>query len=147
MRRAKRSPVKAPPSPATEATIDTSSNSEGASGGRMEGSRASIDLPVLGGPTMSRLCPPAAAISSARLALSCPLISARLMVMRWAGNARPEAISAARHPFARLRNPLVGLADDRESRHARRDLHLEIDRAHLDAFKRNRRNALYHLSP
>ena len=108
MRRAKRSPVKAPPSPATEATIDTSSNSEGASGGRMEGSRASIDLPALGGPTMSRLCPPAAAISSARLALSCPLISARLMVMRWAGNARPEAISAARTRSRAYETPLSG---------------------------------------
>ncbi len=47
-------------------------------GGRIEGSRAaSMDLPEPGGPTMSRLCPPAAATSSARLALSWPLMSAR----------------------------------------------------------------------
>jgi hypothetical protein len=61
-----------------DATIDTSSNSAGASGGRIDGKRAaSIDLPAPGGPTMSRLWPPAAATSSARLALSCPLMSAR----------------------------------------------------------------------
>src|SRR5262245_25970098 len=62
--------VSAPPSisPATEAIIETSSSSSGASGGRMVGSRAaSIDLPAPAGPTMSRLWPPAAATSSARL--------------------------------------------------------------------------------
>jgi len=72
--------VSAPPSisPATEAIIDTSSNSAGNNGGRIEGSRAaSIDLPAPGGPTISRLWPPAAATSSARLALSWPLMSAR----------------------------------------------------------------------
>ena len=37
--------------------------------------RASIVLPVPGGPTMSTLWPPAAAISSARLASSCPRTS------------------------------------------------------------------------
>ncbi len=72
--------VSAPPSisPATEAIIDTSNSSVGVSGGRIVGSRAaSIDLPAPGGPTISRLCPPAAATSSARLALSWPLMSAR----------------------------------------------------------------------
>lgn len=65
-------------SPPTEAIIDTSSSSRGDSGGRMEGSRcASIDLPEPGGPTISRLWPPAAATSSARRALSWPLMSAR----------------------------------------------------------------------
>ena len=50
----------------------------GVSGGRMVGSRAaSIALPAPGGPTMSRLWPPAAATSSARLALSWPLMSLR----------------------------------------------------------------------
>lgn len=40
----------------------------------MPGSRAaSIDLPVPGGPTNSRLCEPVAAISSARLACGWPL--------------------------------------------------------------------------
>ena len=44
----------------------------------MVGSRAaSIDLPAPGGPTINRLWPPAAATSSARLALSWPLMSAR----------------------------------------------------------------------
>ncbi len=50
--------VSEPPSisPATEAIIETSSNSSGVSGGRIEGSRAaSIDLPEPGGPTISRL--------------------------------------------------------------------------------------------
>src|SRR3546814_12581203 len=42
--------------------------------GRQE---ASSDLPDPGGPLKSRLCPPAAATSSARLALSCPLFSDR----------------------------------------------------------------------
>ena len=54
----------------------TSSISEGSSGGRIEGSRrASIDLPAPGGPIIRRLCPPAAATSSARLAVSWPLMS------------------------------------------------------------------------
>ena len=58
--------------------METSSSSAGASGGRIDGNRAaSIDLPAPGGPTMSRLWPPAAATSSARLALSWPLMSAR----------------------------------------------------------------------
>ena len=72
--------VSAPPSisPATDAIMETSSSSAGVSGGRMVGSRAaSIDLPAPGGPTMSRLWPPAAATSSARLALSWPLMSLR----------------------------------------------------------------------
>ena len=48
------------------------------SGGRMPGRRAaSIDLPDPGGPTISRWWRPAAAISSARLALSWPLTSRR----------------------------------------------------------------------
>ena len=70
--------MSAPPSisPATEAIIDTSSSSAGVSGGRIVGSRAaSIDLPAPGGPIISRLWPPAAATSSARLALSWPLMS------------------------------------------------------------------------
>ena len=44
----------------------------------MPGSRAaSIDLPLPGGPTISRWCRPAAAISSARFAFSWPFTSAR----------------------------------------------------------------------
>ena len=62
--------VSVPPgnAPATDCTIDTSSASAGSSGGRMPGRHAAIsDLPAPGGPTISRLCDPAAAISSARL--------------------------------------------------------------------------------
>jgi hypothetical protein len=58
--------------------MPSSSASDGSSGGRMPGSRAaSIDLPEPGGPIISMLWPPAAAISSARLALSWPLTSLR----------------------------------------------------------------------
>ena len=65
-------------SPATDATIDTSSASLGCSGGRMPGRHAaSSDLPAPGGPLISRLWPPAAAISSARLATSWPFTCAR----------------------------------------------------------------------
>ena len=57
----------------------------------MPGSRAaSIDLPAPGGPTISRLWPPAAAISSARLAFSWPLTSRR------SGKAGVVAVAAAR---------------------------------------------------
>ena len=62
-----------PPSkvPATEAIIDTSSASAEVRSGRMPGRQAaSSDFPAPGGPTISRLCPPAAAISSARRAVS-----------------------------------------------------------------------------
>ena len=63
---------------ASERTIEASSASSGSSGGSRPGRRAaSIDLPEPGGPIISRLCPPAAAISSTRLALSWPLISLR----------------------------------------------------------------------
>ena len=49
----------------------------------MPGRHAAIsDLPAPGGPTISRLCPPAAAISSARLATSCPLTCARSAIRR-----------------------------------------------------------------
>ena len=65
-------------SPATEAIIETSSSSFGDNGGRIDGRRcASIDLPDPGGPIMIRLCPPAAATSSARFAVSWPFMSAR----------------------------------------------------------------------
>ena len=64
--------------PATEWIRITSSASRGSSGGRIDGSRRpSIVLPVPGGPASSRLCPPAAASSSARRARSWPRTSAR----------------------------------------------------------------------
>ena len=55
-----------------------SSASSKLSSGRIPGSRrASMVLPLPGGPKKSRLWPPAAAISSARLAGSCPTTSER----------------------------------------------------------------------
>ncbi len=69
--------------PATDRIIDSSSASSGVRGGRMPGRRrASMDLPTPGGPTKSRLWPPAAAISSARRAFSCPFTSARSRTTR-----------------------------------------------------------------
>ena len=66
----------------------TSSISDGSSGGRIEGRRrASIDLPAPGGPIISRLWPPAAATSSARLAVSWPLMSFRSGIASSAGSA------------------------------------------------------------
>ena len=64
--------------PATEWMRVTSSASSRVSGGRIAGRRrASIVLPVPGGPASRRLCAPAAAISSARRARSWPRTSAR----------------------------------------------------------------------
>jgi len=75
LRRVRRPPVS---SPATLWIMLTSSTSDGASGGSSPGRRwASIDLPAPGGPIISRLWPPAAVTSSARLAVSWPLMSRR----------------------------------------------------------------------
>ncbi len=76
--------------PATDCTMLTSSASAGESGGKMPGRHAASRLlPDPGGPLMSRLCPPAAAISSARRAVSCPLTCAR------SGPCPPAATSPA----------------------------------------------------
>ena len=65
-------------SPATDQMPETSSASSRLISGRMEGSRlASMDLPAPGEPISSRLWPPAAAISRARLAFSWPITSRR----------------------------------------------------------------------
>ena len=75
-----RSRVRAPRSisPATDHTMEVSSSSCEVSGGNRPGRRwAIIDLPDPGGPMNRMLWPPAAAISSARLALSWPLTSRR----------------------------------------------------------------------
>jgi len=65
-------------SPATLATIETSSASAAVRSGRIPGMHAaSKDFPAPGGPIMIRLCPPAAAISTARFAVSCPFTCAR----------------------------------------------------------------------
>ena len=65
-------------SPAALCIWVISSASSSSGGGRRPGSRrASIVLPTPGGPTIRRLWPPAAAISSARLASSWPRTSSR----------------------------------------------------------------------
>ena len=64
--------------PATLWTVVASSASSRPSGGSRPGSlRASMVLPLPGGPKRSRLWSPAAAISSARLAPACPATSRR----------------------------------------------------------------------
>ena len=64
--------------PATLWIMLTSSASLGGRSGNRPGNRAaSIDLPEPGGPIISRLWPPAAAISTARFAVSMPFTSAR----------------------------------------------------------------------
>jgi hypothetical protein len=64
--------------PASECTAADSSASASVIGGIRPGRRcASIDLPAPGGPLISKLWPPAAATSSARLACAWPLTSAR----------------------------------------------------------------------
>ena len=69
-----------------------------ASGALMGGSRpakrcASMDLPVPGGPDMSRLWPPAAAISSARLAAAWPFTSARSGYWGAAAGVAPASLA------------------------------------------------------
>ena len=103
--------------PATDWIIETSSSSRGASGGRIEGSRcASIDLPAPGGPLISRLWPPAAAISRARFALSWPLMSFR--------SGRP--LSSGRDGGLRPRHHLDALEVVRELDQRARREHLDV---------------------
>ena len=59
---------------------------------------ASIDFPDPGGPIISRLCPPAAAISAARLAFSFPLISRRSAKARREGYV-VEIVERSKRPF------------------------------------------------
>ena len=62
--------------PATDQISVASSASFRVMSGRIDGSRrASMDLPAPGEPMSRILCPPAAAISSARLTFSCPMTS------------------------------------------------------------------------
>jgi hypothetical protein len=51
------------------------------------------------------------------------------------------------HSFTGLGNCLVRQAHDGECRHARRDLHLDVDRPDLDAFECDRGDALDHVRP
>ena len=76
--RSRSRPTPAGSRPHTEWIAVASSASSNVSGGRMPGTRrAIIVLPAPGGPTIRRLWPPAAAISSARRASVCPLTSAK----------------------------------------------------------------------
>ena len=74
-------------------TLVASNASSGLMGGRIDGSeRANSVLSLPGGPLMSRLWPPAAATSSARLAYSWPRTSAR--------STPSTATGAAAAPFS-----------------------------------------------
>jgi hypothetical protein len=60
---------------------------------------------------------------------------------------KPGGDERAAHPLTRLRHRLVGQADDDESRQARRDTDLDVDRAGLDALESDGGNALHHMGP
>ena len=99
----------------------TSSAASGSSGGRIPGSRrASIVLPIPGGPARSRLWPPAAAISSTRLARSWPRTSPR------------SGTSAGATGRARLGRGRIALAAEVRDR-----LDEVLDRHGLDAGERD----------
>ena len=67
--------------PATECILVVSKLSPSERGGRMEGRRlAIIDLPLPGAPTIIKLCPPAAATSSALFTFSCPFNVCKIQV-------------------------------------------------------------------
>ena len=67
--------------------------------------------------------------------------------MRRAGSASARGDHRRAHPLARFRHRLVGQADDIVGGHPGRDLHLHIDGPDLDAFERNRGDALDHVRP
>ena len=107
VRRAERARARPAPSRPAGRRSNTPSSSPAPrrtpSGGRIPGSRwASMVLPEPGGPTNSRLWPPAAAISSARRGTSCPRTSARSSVV--ARRGAPVATPAwPRAPARRAR--------------------------------------------
>ena len=80
-----------PPPPPAPAILITSSASERVSAGMIDGSRrAASVLPAPGGPTSSRLWPPAATISSARRSAGWPLRSRRSGPAACAAATRPD---------------------------------------------------------
>ncbi len=82
------------PSPATDATIVAASASASSRGGSRPGIvRARSVLPEPGGPTSSRPCPPASAISSARRASSWPRTSDRSGTSSEAGSTSGSTAS------------------------------------------------------
>ena len=123
MRRAERPPASAgrrraaacpPPngSPCTRALRRRS-----AAAGSPPSRRASIVLPAPGGPMRSRLCPPAAATSSARRASSCPRTSARSPSRRWRGICGTAALARRR---ARIRRAFNASSASGQRSHRRR---------------------------
>ena len=101
--------VSSPPPPRRPA-IDwmrvTSIASSGVSGGRIDGRRrASIVLPVPGGPCRSRLWPPAAATSSAAISALWPRTSARSAPLRPARAPGPRGRQRRRRLGARAGRP------------------------------------------
>ena len=94
------------PSPATLWIRVISSASSNDGGGRMPGSRrATIVLPAPGGPAISRLWPPAAAISSARFASACPRTSRHVGQLAAVRELEPRAAWPARAPSGRGAGP------------------------------------------
>ena len=95
-----RSRMRAPePRPAALCIWVISSASSRPGAGRMPGRRrASIVLPTPGGPTMSRLCPPAAAISSARFASSWPRTSRRSSSPERSSSGTPGSTTCSGSP-------------------------------------------------
>jgi hypothetical protein len=63
------------------------------------------------------------------------------------GERQPGGDQRRAHPLAGLGHRLVRQADDRESRQARRDLHLHVDAAGLDPLKGYGGNALDQMLP
>ena len=102
--------------PAAPCTFVISIASAVVGGGRIPGSRrASIVLPAPGGPTIRRLWPPAAAISSARRASAWPRTSARSRPAS-GGAHRAPGLAPARAPSGRRAARRAGSAWARRRR-------------------------------
>ena len=102
--------------PATEWMAITSSDSSSVSAGRIVAiRRASIVFPAPGGPMRTRPCAPAAAISSARLALCCPTTSERSWLPARACAVRGGAAAIGSSPArsAQTSSPSVSGAERR----------------------------------
>jgi len=69
------------------------------------------------------------------------------MVMRRARQREARRDHRRAHALAGFGNGLVRQADNGKGGHPRRHLHLDIDRPHLDAFERDRGDALDHVRP
>ena len=72
------------------------------------------------------------------------IAGARLTVMRFGGSPSPDRVQRAAHALAAFGDGLVGKADNGEGRHARPDLHLDVDGAGFDALERDRRDPREH---